>query len=357
MQSRSRSPVINGISGVSPLSHLNNIFSDDVYLSEPWHDDIFLNEPEDDEEKSTWRLKDRMKTAGVALVLCLNLGTDPPDVVKPTPCARRECWFDPTGPKQKGLEVIGNALQQQYERWQSKAKYKQCLDPTSEDLRRLCINLRKVAKNDRLLLHYNGHGVPRPTKNGELWVFGKHYTHYMPVSIFELRAWLGDPSIYVIDCSGAGALMPYFMDLTTPFGGMLRVPSTTGAGPSSTGGGVGGGGGGATGEYPSQRTNAAAAATTTPQQTHSSGASNQSPSGPAQPSPFPFSPQYTPQAGQVYPIIVYLLEHTSYHTFHHTLLAHPNLPTLTYPPYLTHSLTRYYPIDASLGLSNDRADL
>ena len=195
---------------------LNNLFSDNVYLSDPWHDDIFLNQPDDDISKSTWRLKDRMKTAGVALVLCLNLGTNPPDVVKPTQCARRECWFDPTGvPKLKGLELIGNALQQQYERWQSKAKYKQCLDPTKEDLRRLCINLRKPARNDRLLFHYNGHGVPRPTKNGELWVFGKHYTHYMPVAILELRSWLGDPAIYVLDCSGAGALLPDFMDLNS----------------------------------------------------------------------------------------------------------------------------------------------
>jgi regulator-associated protein of mTOR len=194
--------------------HLTDLFSDNVYLSDPWHDDIFLNQPDDDVAKSTWRLKDRMKTAGVALVLCLNLGTDPPDVVKPHPCARRECWFDPSGPKLKGLELIGNALQQQYERWQSKAKYKQCLDPTSEDLRRLCINLRKSTRNDRLLFHYNGHGVPRPTKNGELWVFGKHYTHYMPVAVVELRSWLGDPAIYVLDCSGAGALLPHFMDLS-----------------------------------------------------------------------------------------------------------------------------------------------
>jgi regulatory associated protein of mTOR len=235
---------------------LSNLFSDNVYLSDPWHDDLFLHQPDDDISKSTWRLKDRMKTTGVALVLCLNLGTDPPDVVKPAHCARRECWFDPTGPKQKGLELIGNALQQQYERWQSKAKYKQCLDPTSEDLRRLCINLRKAAKNDRLLFHYNGHGVPRPTKNGELWVFGKHYTHYMPVAIVELRSWLGDPAIYVLDCSGAGALLPHFMDLNAAEKEKekerdnLKGSSASfshfmsGKTPGGAGGGGGGGGGG-----------------------------------------------------------------------------------------------------------------
>ena len=129
-----------------------------------------------------------MRTAGVALVLCLNIGTDPPDVLKPSKCSRKECWLEPLSqPKEKMLMEIGNALQHQYEKWQSKAKYKHCLDPTAEDLRRLCLNLRKVAKGDRLLFHYNGHGVPRPTENGEIWVFAKHYTHYIPVGVSDLR--------------------------------------------------------------------------------------------------------------------------------------------------------------------------
>ena len=35
----------------------------------------------------------QMKTVSVALVLCLNVGVDPPDVVKISPCARLECWI------------------------------------------------------------------------------------------------------------------------------------------------------------------------------------------------------------------------------------------------------------------------
>lgn len=194
---------------------LGKYFTDNVYLADAWHSDTFLVAPKQVvAESATWRLKERMKTAGVALVVCLNIGTDPPDTIKPSKCARMECWLDPTPLKQKGLETIGNALQAQYEKWQSKAKYKQCLDPTSEDLRRICMNLRKTARSDRLLFHYNGHGVPKPTKNGELWVFGKHYTHYMPVAVAELRSWLGDPAIYVLDCSCAGALLPHFIDNT-----------------------------------------------------------------------------------------------------------------------------------------------
>lgn len=35
-----------------------------------------------------WRMRERMKTVSVALVYCLNIGVDPPDIVKPNPCAR-----------------------------------------------------------------------------------------------------------------------------------------------------------------------------------------------------------------------------------------------------------------------------
>jgi regulator-associated protein of mTOR len=39
-----------------------------------------------------WRMKERMKTVSVALVMCLNVGVDPPGIVKNQPCARLECW-------------------------------------------------------------------------------------------------------------------------------------------------------------------------------------------------------------------------------------------------------------------------
>jgi len=51
--------------------------------------------------------------------MCLNIGTDPPDVVKTSPCARKECWFDPLSTnKTKATETIGQNLQVQYERLQ-----------------------------------------------------------------------------------------------------------------------------------------------------------------------------------------------------------------------------------------------
>ncbi|XP_032178361.1 regulatory-associated protein of mTOR isoform X6 [Mustela erminea] len=159
----------------------------------------------------SWRMKDRMKTVSVALVLCLNVGVDPPDVVKTTPCARLECWIDPLsmGP-QKALETIGANLQKQYENWQPRARYKQSLDPTVDEVKKLCTSLRRNAKEERVLFHYNGHGVPRPTVNGEIWVFNKNYTQYIPLSVYDLQTWMGSPSIFVYDCSNAGLIVKSF---------------------------------------------------------------------------------------------------------------------------------------------------
>ncbi|XP_063991237.1 regulatory-associated protein of mTOR isoform X1 [Diachasmimorpha longicaudata] len=159
----------------------------------------------------SWRMKERMKTVSVALVLCLNVGVDPPDIVKTQPCARLECWIDPISVSpQKALETIGSNLQKQYERWQPRARYKQSLDPTVEEVKKLCTSLRRNAKEERVLFHYNGHGVPKPTSNGEIWVFNRTYTQYIPLSVYDLQTWMGAPSIYVYDCSNAGIIVDSF---------------------------------------------------------------------------------------------------------------------------------------------------
>ena len=104
----------------------------------------------------------------------------------------------------------GKNLQAQYERWQPRAKYKMHLDPTTEDVKKLAISCRRTAKGERVLFHYNGHGVPRPTANGEVWVFNKSYTQYIPLSIYDLQTWVGTPAIYVFDCSVAGQILSSF---------------------------------------------------------------------------------------------------------------------------------------------------
>ena len=54
-----------------------------------------------------------------------------------------------------------------------KARYRSSLDPTTNEVKRVCMNLRRSAKEERVLVHYNGHGVPKPTENGEIWVFNE----------------------------------------------------------------------------------------------------------------------------------------------------------------------------------------
>ncbi|KAL0487808.1 regulatory-associated protein of mTOR [Acrasis kona] len=185
-----------------------------IFLEEERHNKDIDKDAEDKELVVDWRMKQRLKTAQVALVMCLNIGVDPPDVIKVLPCAKLECWIDPfTLPQQKALETIGAQLKTQYERWQPRARYKQCLDPTVDDVKKTCTSLRRSAKKERILFHYNGHGVPRPTTNGEIWVFNKNFTQYIPLLLWDLYVWMDSPSIYVFDCNNAGLIVKSFTQI------------------------------------------------------------------------------------------------------------------------------------------------
>ena len=128
--------------------------------------------PKPDAPLNPWRIHDRLKTANGAIVLCLNIGVDPPDIVKPNPCAQLECWTHPNPDKPvKSLNVISEKLKSQYRRWQNKAHYMIAADPTMAYIKRVCVALRRTAKNERVLFHYNGHGMPWPTAKGDIWVF------------------------------------------------------------------------------------------------------------------------------------------------------------------------------------------
>lgn len=158
-------------------------------------------------------MRDRLKTVSAALAICLNIGVDPPDVVKTNPTAKLECWIDPTATTHanaKTMEQIGKKLQEQYETLSIRVRYKQYLDPSVDETRKFCTSLRRNAKDERILFHYNGHGVPLPTQSGEIWVFNRNYTQYIPVALYDLQAWLGAPSLYVFDCSHAGNIIQNF---------------------------------------------------------------------------------------------------------------------------------------------------
>ncbi|KAH8113253.1 hypothetical protein DFH11DRAFT_1601015 [Phellopilus nigrolimitatus] len=160
---------------------------------------------------ASWKSKNKLKTTNAALVVCLNIDVDPPDIVKTNPCAVLECWVDPHSlPSNKALEAIGNNLHHQFECLSPRIKFKPYLDPSYEETQKFCQNLRKMAKDERCLFYYNGHGVPKPTPSGELWVFNRSYSQYIPVSLIEIQNWLGSPCIYIWDCSAAGNLLTNF---------------------------------------------------------------------------------------------------------------------------------------------------
>lgn len=78
-------------------------------------------------------------------------------------------------------------------------------------VRKLCTSMRRNAKDERVLFHFNGHGVPKPTDAGEIWVFNKNITQYIPLSLYELQSWMGVPSVYLWDCNSAGTIVNMFM--------------------------------------------------------------------------------------------------------------------------------------------------
>ncbi|CAK1358784.1 WD repeat-containing protein mip1 [Cercospora beticola] len=165
-----------------------------------------------------WRMKDRLKTVSALLSVCLNVGVDPPDVIKTNPCARLECWVDPvpqdsTNQNSNNTNAqIGKNLQSQYENLSLRTRYKAIMDPTIDELRKYTLQLRKTAHAERILFHYNGHGVPKPTQSGEVWCFNRSYTQYIPVSLYDLQEWLQAPGLWVWDCSAAGGIIQCFLE-------------------------------------------------------------------------------------------------------------------------------------------------
>ena len=132
------------------------------------------------------------------------------------------------------------------------ARYRQSLDPTVDSMKRFCTSLQRNANEGRVLFHYSGHGVPRPTRNGVICVFNKvknsqftvcdlnsiafglnfYYLstcksvkidsafimfmflqslmQYIPLAMYDLQTWTTSPSIFVYDCSSAGIIVSSF---------------------------------------------------------------------------------------------------------------------------------------------------
>ncbi|KAK3644912.1 Target of rapamycin complex 1 subunit kog1 [Elasticomyces elasticus] len=193
-----------------------------MYYEDKRHETAGNPPPEYDPKTivTEWRMKDRLKTVSAILAVCLNVGVDPPDVIKTNPCAKLECWVDPIPPESSSNQQstnnsnaqIGKNLQSQYENLSLRTRYKVILDPTIEELRKYTTSLRRTAHAERLLFHYNGHGVPKPTASGEVWCFNRSYTQYIPISLYDIQDWVGAPGLWVWDCSASGGIIKGFLE-------------------------------------------------------------------------------------------------------------------------------------------------
>ena len=91
---------------------------------------------------------------------------------------------------------------------------------TKENIRKACDNFRRCAgmrpqQTGTLPLtvfHYNGHDVPRPTENGEIWLFSENMEQYHPMALSDLAHQLGS-AIYIWDCCQAGLVVEKFYEV------------------------------------------------------------------------------------------------------------------------------------------------
>jgi regulator-associated protein of mTOR len=146
---------------------------------------------------TAWRIKSS-RTYGGVLSICLNYGIDPPDCPNLT-----EVWAhdDP----REVVAAMGRELEQRFVHMHGSrgCDYRQCLDPTSDQVQQTCRRLRRDAAEDNLVLYYCGHGVPAPSTLGELWFFNETYTEYVPARVVDVASWLGAPRLMIFDCSSS----------------------------------------------------------------------------------------------------------------------------------------------------------
>lgn len=145
---------------------------------------------------TAWRIRSS-RTYGGVLSICLNYGIDPPDCPVLNDA---QVWLheDP----RKVVAAVGRELEQRFVHLHGSrmCAYRQCLDPTSEQVQRTCRRLRRDALEDNLVLYYSGHGVPSPSILGELWFFNETYTEYVPARVVDVASWLGAPRLMIFDC-------------------------------------------------------------------------------------------------------------------------------------------------------------
>ncbi|KAG5502790.1 hypothetical protein JKF63_04558 [Porcisia hertigi] len=168
----------------------------------------------------------RVRITHAVLLVYLHIGSDPPGFPRVEPCAKMECWLDPmvahvaqnayrssrgNGSSSNGgggSDNIAETLERQYRSvLRDDMGFMRVVEASLEVSKAALQKSRRMARDGCILVHYNGHGMPRATDLGEFWVFDKDRTHYVPLNITEIAGLIETPAIYVFDCNSAGSLL------------------------------------------------------------------------------------------------------------------------------------------------------
>lgn len=169
----------------------------------------------------------RARVTEAVLMVYLNIDTDPPDYPRVEPCAKMECWVDPMvahvahnshrsnrgggvggSGSRGGSESIAEELERQYRTLlRDEVGVTRVIEAVIDTAQSALVKSRRMARDGRVLIHYNGHGMPRATDFGEVWVFDKERRYYVPLSIRDMAELADTPAIYVMDCNSAGSLL------------------------------------------------------------------------------------------------------------------------------------------------------
>ncbi|CCW70879.1 unnamed protein product [Phytomonas sp. Hart1] len=151
------------------------------------------------------------------LFMYLHTCSGPPDYPRINPCTTLECWIDPLvaqGSRRAGgscSEAIAEVLESQYRSvLREDIPISRVVEANIEVASMMLGKARNLTRDGRVLVHYNGHGMPRATDLGEVWVFDSDHTHYVPFNITDISDLIGTPTLYIFDCNAAGAILRHW---------------------------------------------------------------------------------------------------------------------------------------------------
>ena len=124
--------------------------------------------------------------------------------------SRHYCWSDMQNRESSAIsEAVAYLLRQNLVTYvQENAA--SLLDPSGEKLMRAVAHFEGGDKGNRCLFVFNGHGTPKPLKDGELCLPSESGFGETPLSVKELVEKFDIPGCFIFDCDFAGSLYQVF---------------------------------------------------------------------------------------------------------------------------------------------------